>query len=256
MIVPVWIFYTLDFLVIIILSRLGIEAAPSLREVVRTFLCIDGYGWIIRVFVLLAIVTPPLIQLEKRVTNTYMYYGILIGIMFLTAYLSTLVKQRESFWVSDVWEGCILSLLGYIPPYLAGLRMRFATVKERFVFVLVFAIASIAIYIFPGIPFAPEQFKYPPQIPFIVYGIATSSLIWWCQPLLRLLTKSRLLVFIGQNTIWIYLYHVLLLLFVFKICKIWWMQYFIVYGCSVLIFIVQYYLSRKSNKVLNKYLVG
>lgn len=92
----------------------------------------------------------------------------------------------------------------------------------------------------------------------MVYGIAVSSLLWFCQSLLKALARSRIVVFIGQNTIWIYLYHVLFLLFVFRVCDIWRIQYIIVYGLSVSFVLIQYVLIQKTGPVKKfcKYLKG
>ena len=68
--IPVWLFYSLYFVVLYIGTRLnwGI-GIPSWGTIGRTFLCLEGYGWIIRVFVLITLVTPLLIKLEDRVKN-------------------------------------------------------------------------------------------------------------------------------------------------------------------------------------------
>ena len=79
------------------------------------------------------------------------------------------------------------------------------------------------------------------------------------QSLLRLLSRVRPLLFIGRNTIWIYLWHVLALAFVFMITDNWVLQYVIVYLTAVVLFLPQYFLAqraRKEGSSFAQYLIG
>lgn len=258
LIIPVWLFYSLYFVVLYIGTRLnwGI-GIPSWGTIGRTFLCLEGYGWIIRVFVLITLVTPLLIKLEDRVKNPLAFLAIIGGLIVLQEPLSQAFKETGDLLRKDLWEGCMLSLTGYIPAYLVGLRMRKAKMSEQFLYAALFSLATIIIFVIPAIPFDLEHFKRPPRFPFIVYGIAVSCLIWLCQPVLKELSKIRPCVFIGQNTIWIYLWHILILLFVFRIQVPWWAQYLIVLGGAITLFLPQFYLCKRHKlSVLSKYLVG
>ena len=257
--VPVWLFYTLYFLILYLGSRSGLCSFPSWQEIGRTYLCLDGYGWIIRIFLLVMLVSPLLVSLEQAVKNPALYLAIMTGFILLTALLVPVFKGRDGWLVKDLWEGCFLSLLGYIPAFMAGLRMKTAATRERVLFAVVFTAASLVIFLIPGIPFDLEYFKRPPQFPYITYGIAVSCLIWLCQPLLRLLSRVRPLLFIGRNTIWIYLWHVLALAFVFMITDNWVLQYVIVYLTAVVLFLPQYFLAqraRKEGSSFAQYLIG
>ena len=71
------------------------------------------------------------------------------------------------------------------------------------------------------------------------------------------LSSFRPIIFIGQNTIWIYLWHMPLVLVTNYLIKDWWLKYPIVFGVSFGIFYIQYILVKKTNnKLLNKYLLG
>ncbi len=256
--VPVWMFYSLYFVILYIGFRmnLGIEF-PSWRIIGRTFLCLDGYGWIIRVFVLIALVAPFLIKLEDKVRNPFIFLLITGGIILIQEPLSHMFNGNGSALHKDLWEGCLLSLTGYIPAFLVGLRMRNAKVREQLLFVTIFSLVTIIVFISPAIPFDLEYFKRPPRYPFIVYGIAVSCMIWFCQPFLKGLSKIRPCVFIGQNTIWIYLWHIFLLLVVFRIHVPWWIQYLIVFGGAITLFLPQYYWCKRHKLThISKYLAG
>ena len=256
--VPVWLFYALYFVILFIGARVGwgIEF-PSWVEIGRTFLCLEGYGWIIRVFVLIALVAPLLIKLEAKVKNPLAFLAIIAGLIAIQEPLSNAFNGTGEVLRKDVWEGCVLSLIGYIPAYLMGLRMRDAKVREQLLYLAIFSLATIIIFVIPAIPFDLEYFKRPPRFPFIVYGIAVSCLIWLCQPVLKELSKIRPCVFVGQNTIWIYLWHIIILLFVFRIQVPWWAQYLIVLGGAITLFLPQFFLCKQHRlSGLSKYLVG
>ena len=255
---PVWLFYTLYFAILWVLSRFSAAFSfPAWCEIGRTFLCLEGYGWIIRVFLLLMLVSPLLVRLEQRLTHPLAYLALIAGCLGLSAVLTPLF-QGDSFLVKDLWEGCVLYLVGYAPTYLAGLRMRYASRIEQIFYAAVFTLAALAYFLRPGVVFDLEAYKWPPQIPFMLYGMAVSCLLWLCRPILDVLAKLRPVVFIGQNTIWIYLWHVMALLFVFKITDTWPIQYCFVLGASVTIFFIQYQLVKNKPKTsfAHKYLLG
>lgn len=258
LLIPVWVFYTLYFSVLWVLSQVSTAFSfPAWSEIGRTYLCLEGYGWIIRVFLLLMLVSPLLVRVEQRLSHPLAYFAIIAGCLGLSAALTPLL-HGNSFLVKDLWEGCVLFLVGYAPAYMAGLRMRYASRIEQALYAAVFTLAALGCFLRPGVVFDLETYKWPPQVPFMLYGMAVSCLLWLCRPLSDALAKVRPVVFIGQNTIWIYLWHVMALAFVFKITDIWPFQYCIVFGASVTIFCIQYQLVKNKDKTsfAHKYLIG
>ncbi len=257
--VPVWLFYAFYFVLFFFFSKMipGIEI-PDQAEIVRSFLCLEGYGWIIRVFVLITLIAPLLIRLEQLLKNSASYLAVILGLLVLSAVCTPMFDGQDCWIVKDLWQGCILFLLGYTPAFMAGLRMRNAGWKEQLLYIGVFTLGTVVYFLRPGVSFDLEYFKWPPQYPFMLYGIAISCLIWRCQPLLKALSHIRPIVFIGQNTIWIYLWHVLALAFVFNITDIWPVQYCIVFGFSISVFLIQYQLVKNKPKTsfAHKYLIG
>ena len=258
LLIPVWLFYTLYFAVLWALSKVSAAFSfPTWSEIGRTYLCLEGYGWIIRVFLLLMLVSPLLVRLEQRLSHPLAYLALIASCLGLSAVLTPLF-HGDSFLVKDLWEGCVLFLIGYAPAYMAGLRMRNASRGEQALYAAVFTLAALAFFLRPGVDFDLETYKWPPQVPFMLYGMAISCLLWLCRPIPDALAKVRFTVFVGQNTIWIYLWHVMALAFVFKITDIWPVQYCIVFGVSITIFFIQYQLvkNKPKNSFAHKYLIG
>lgn len=258
LLIPVWLFYTLYFAVLWVLSQVSTEFSfPAWREIGRTYLCFEGYGWIIRVFLLLMLVSPLLVRLEQRLSHPLAYLALIAGCLGLSAIFTPLF-HGDSFLIMDLWEGCVLFLVGYAPAYLAGLRMRYAPRVEQTLYAAVFTLAALAFFLWPGVSFDLETYKWPPQVPFMLYGMAVSCLLWLFRPLPDALAKFRPVVFIGQNTIWIYLWHVMVLVFVYRITDRWPFQYCIVFGTALTIFFIQYQLVKNKPKAsfAHKYLIG
>ncbi len=258
LLIPVWLFYTLFFAVLWVLSQFSATYSfPTWSEIGRTYLCLEGYGWIIRVFLLLMLVSPLLVRLEQRLSNPLAYLTLIAGCLGLSAILTPLF-DGDSFLVKDLWEGCVLFLVGYAPAYMAGLRMRYASRIEQVIYAAVFTLATLACFLRPGVVFDLEACKWPPQVPFMLYGMAVSCLLWLCRPFPNALAKVRPAVFIGQNTIWIYLWHVMALVFVFRITDKWPVQYCLVFGASVIIFLIQFKIVNNKAKTsfAHRYLIG
>lgn len=78
---------------------------------------------------------------------------------------------------------------------------------------------------------------------------------WTIREYLKIL-NCKLIRFIGQNTVWIYLYHIPLVWL--PIDLNWALRYVIVYAVSILFFMFQYaiYIKLKDKYGVVKYLVG
>lgn len=102
-----------------------------------------------------------------------------------------------------------------------------------------------------------QGYKYPPQSYYLMYGLLMCSALWCLRRAFVKLFNNKYVLFIGKNTIWIYLYHILFL-FLTSIFPINWLaRYVIVYLFAVIITFVQY---RIASKYIGdracKYLIG
>lgn len=260
LVIPVWLFYTFYFLIEYIGYRAGIVSSfLETKQIVNTFLCIEGYGWIIRVFVLIMLVTPFISLLEEKVSDR-VFAIISIALISLHAILFPFYHAfSRPGLVQQIMDLTIPYLLGYVPAYMIGIMMRKASVWSKLIlgvsFLCVLGICC-SLQITNNGGFDIETFKWPPQLPFICYGVGVSCLLWALKKPLVLLSKWNVVVFIGQNTIWIYLWHILALSFIFRITNIWWFQYLIVYGFALFLCWVQNRISAFLPSDIGKYLKG
>lgn len=72
---PVWIFLTIYFTPILLLKVLGVDLGLTFRHIWGSYLFLDGIGfvWIIRVFLLIAMITPLLLRINNAMRNQYVF---------------------------------------------------------------------------------------------------------------------------------------------------------------------------------------
>lgn len=224
-----------------------------------------NYIWIIKVFLLIMLVTPLLVHLNNRLKLSW--FHILVGGLFL-------IQEGIVFFFSSFNPNTLLglflkesstSIVGYSIPFLLGLRVKSLNKDKALhmvVLVLVVLIAVFALYYANyGLPVdITPRFKYPPQFYFIVYGASVSVLLWGLRRYLEWAANSKLVLFIGRNTIWIYLWHIPFVYIANRFLDGWALKYLFVFMGAVTVFGIQYYivkkLSEKTQYTFCKYLLG
>ena len=251
LIVPVYIFLGIYFLINFILAQAGLCEQIAAKKIAGSFMLrlnpSIGYVWIIRIFLIVMLMTPLLIRLNDLVRRTWMFIALiallLVGQHFLIAWLKPL---KLGWFVNDY----LLYILGYSTLFLLGIRMKNATLPTQLLFtgLLAAAFACMAVDIGGGEKtwLQMQSFKYPPRLYYLLWGGAVSSLLWTTQRWWGRLLDLRPVKFIGQNTIWIYLWHIPLLSSpVLLPGESWGWRYASVYGMAVLIFSLQYFIVRR-----------
>lgn len=248
LVVPVYIFATAYILLNPLLSDLGLVMHYEPERIWGTYILrlnpTMGYVWIIRVFLIVMLLTPLLLKLEKLLEPGWSIYIVAALMLDLQDLLVEWLQPFRSVILVEDW---VLYVLAYPAAFLVGLRFRNASVKERLV-VLVFLIAAMIV---KGADVAGEygswatfqSFKYPPQSYFMLWGITISCFLWLTARWWSRILDNRLFIFIGRNTIWIYLWHIPFVNIVvggpFDGWNLVW-KYIFVYGAALCIYAVQY----------------
>lgn len=84
-----------------------------------------------------------------------------------------------------------------------------------------------------------NNYKYPPRLYFLCYGMAMSLICYLIVYSSSLLRKCRLFAFIGMNSIWIYLYHIPLIQITGLLGSPWYIRYIFVCILAVLLCQIQ-----------------
>lgn len=266
LIVPVWLFLILYLSSFYLFQDLFFsEQYLSARMIVRSFLLLDdsiGYVWIIRVFLLEMLITPPLVGFSRKIRSDV---GFLSFVLFLLLINQVVYQCSELFsdgFLKNAFVDLVVYGIAYSVPFAVGVRIKSANSKVGFLYagtlllmfiVLCYTCASVGnnpIGISLG-------YKYPPRPYYIVYGTFVSVVLWTTRSFWERLSRNKLTSFIGQNTIWIYLWHMPFALFATVFMNNWILRYVFVFSSALFLFWIQYNIIRKLNiSYLNKYLLG
>lgn len=266
LIFPVWIFLTIYFTPILLLKLLGIDLGLNFRHVYGSYLLLDGIGyvWIIRVFLLIALMTPLLIRINTLIKNNMnfvlCYSGLLVLYLFLTF-------CRIGYNI-DIIKDWLYYAIGYGFLFLLGLRIKSFGRRHEigllFIMTLIFITLSIIDIddqnytdsIFKHV----NDWKYPPVNIYLVYGIIMSILIYSLVYLVQRNKLNKFAQFVGCNSIWIYLWHIPFISITAKLEMMWLTRYIVVYLGALAIYYTQLsfikMIEKKKEYNIFKYLKG
>lgn len=256
LLVPVYVFVTAYILLNPVLSDLGLVMHYQPERIFGTYILrlqpTIGYVWIIRVFLIVMLMTPLLLKVEKLLKPGWCVY---VLAAFMLDFQDLLVEWLQPFRTVILVEDWILYAMAYPTVFLVGLRFRNASMKERLV-VMMFLVAAMVV---KGIGVAEEYgtwmrfqpFKYPPQSYFLLWGITVSCFLWTTSRWWARVLDNGLFTFIGRNTIWIYLWHIPFVNIVvggpFDGWALVW-KYVFVYWAALCVYAVQYTLVRLADR--------
>ena len=157
---PVWIFLSFYFLALWVFDPGNQELASN--TVITSYALLEGIGyvWVIRVFLLVALISPFVFSWHQNTANESKYYGALTAGFLL-------YELIRYFAIPYIWQGAgeiISAILLYVIPYgmlfAIGLRMANAAKNQLYVIAAVslgvFVITGMALSLING-EFIPTQ---------------------------------------------------------------------------------------------------
>lgn len=211
LILPAWTFLTLFFLMLFIYTLITSQKFPfSLKKLLTSYSLIWGIGyiWIIRVFFIIAILSPILYWLAKNTKRFLAQIGLVGVFLLLQKGLNTELTELSGTSKS-IFEQYGAVSFGYLLAALVGMWAVWQSKKENFLLFVCF----LALFLFtannqnlPSI----EDNKYPPTIYFISYGLAGSLALFWLasnQVIKQLLQKIPRVYWVSQHSLELYYWH-------------------------------------------------
>ena len=204
LLIPLYLFLTVYFLVMWLLSECGVVEWFAARKVVGTYLLrlkpSINYVWIFRVFLIVMLLTPPLLRLERAVRDDRGFIALLAALFGLQALLTGWLKPLHLGFLVDDW---LLYAVG------TWLRM--------------------------------QPYKYPPRVYFLLWGTTVSLLLWSLRKYWSPLLACRPALFIGRNTIWLYLWHIpFARLIKTSMTDVWWgFRFLLIYAIALMLCLIQ-----------------
>lgn len=236
LVVPVWAFLTLFYSIQYCFPYLfKVDYTQYPHIILSSYMLMDGFGyvWIIRIFLMIAILGPLCSNFIKNKWQLLLYYVIYEIVIHYSKNLFEPTVQR---YIDQFGSYS----LGFLLFFMLGAQYKDYTSKTKitlFMTCMVITILGMAYTIFYlDKPFDIGSLKYPPRSFYIYYAIIIFSIIFWIKPRLRNINVT-ILNFIGSSTIWIYLWHIL---FIFLInFKHWYLNWIIIIIFSMVLTYLQ-----------------
>ncbi len=266
-IIPMYLFIVPCYLLPLYLAQCFgiIRAGLTYENILGCFIFYQqgmGYIWIFKVFLLIGLVAPFIAKLNKKIQSDIIYFLIVVLIVIIQHFLCLFTKGLEHLTFAYViLDNYIVYLTGYLPFFMLGVRLKSLAGRKlrnwATIMVVIFG-GALCIYIYyHSFSINITGLKYPPQSYFIIYGCMVSVVLWGCKMLLRYVAKLNVCIFIGQNTNWIYLWHMPFVLLCNSFLDSWVLKLSIIWICALFMFVFQYKLVVKSqSRFCRKYLVG
>ncbi len=211
---PVWLFLSIYF-VAVYLTGFPI-ALPSTDVILSSFMLLEGIGyvWIIRVFLMVAMISPFLYRYSSATRSNRRYLlSLLIVYLLYEIFMSS---PLHGLLYSYMFENSILYVLPYSVVFALGLRLPDLDKKQL---IIIMAITLCVFACWAGIHWnqsgkfiGTQAFKYPPRSYYLTYAIFASTLAWHFSARLVTAIKSihalPVVLYIAQNSIWVYLWHI------------------------------------------------
>lgn len=214
---PAWITVSIILLCLFIGGKIvGPFSILNWRYVVHSYLLIDansiGAVWIVKVYLLIALLTPIIGYIEKKVDNSAILIG---GGYFTIIIFSFLVNVTPKCTFIQEY---VIYAVQYSIVALMGLRFVKRKKSGTILGIISFLILVICIIV-TGL-FEPSAFKYPPQIYYISYGLLCSVILYNTVNHLQ-----KYIIIEKQGVIWLSTHS-----FSIYICHIYYLWLFFVLG--------------------------
>lgn len=214
LVIPVWIFLTVYFIVLLLLQAKGIDLGLTKQDIWGSYILLGGIGyvWVIRVFLLVGFISPFVLKLNNLIKNNIIF--ILIYTILILCYL--VITFLHIGINNSIIKYIVLYAIGYAFLFLLGVRIKDFTKKDITILISIMLVVfgfmayidiTTATIITPTILHI-NDFKYPPTNIFLIYGIIMSVIIYFIVYSKKRTQLNSFVNFVGCNSIWIYLWHI------------------------------------------------
>lgn len=216
LVVPVWCFLIVFFSFIFVFTPRGFDNLIDPEMIISSF-ALNGFGylWVIRVFLIIAILSPFYVLVADKIKGVAVP-AVIIFLLLLSTLISVCIKNADYSLINLCFSDYIIPALSYGTAFVLGYSYVRASEKDMILSFFVFLAALILCALIQfswGSGFRwPQESKYPPTMYYILYSLTISIPLY-------LFVKYKLveningrykeaLLFLSSNTIWVYLWHI------------------------------------------------
>lgn len=219
LVIPTWVFLIVYFIIFNVanLFKGGQEINFTSTDYFFSFTFISGIGyvWIIRVYLLMAVIAPFIWAFAKRINGTFKGIFSFVVIVIINECFVMWLNTEESI-VKKMIEFTFGYITSYGVIYYAGIRVNCLKMKKEKLLELtiIFAVIFYILMVFFRFPMINEM-KYPPRLLYISYGMMVSLFILAMYGYMQKRFKGgnslcEYIVFFSKNTLTIYFIHIFL----------------------------------------------
>ncbi len=221
--VPAYITASFIFLICIPLCLIAKRDYPyTWVQILETFTFVGGrtggigYFWIVRIYLLMALIAPLLKAIDKKIRSSIAIFGIALGALALSQLIYILTWNKFGAVYDAILENLIMSTLAYGSIYLIGIRMQ-SKRDFKFIAFVGFLVMCAALVIVKFVIFEQKyivaNFKYPPQAEYVVISMTLALLVWLVvEFFFSHLQSARPVVWFSKQSFNIYLVHIAVLM--------------------------------------------
>lgn len=215
LLIPMWIFQTLYWLIFYKLET------PSLYTIIQSYALLDltPYTWIIRVFLILACLSPLLVRIANRLNHINII--LLIASQEILCYL----YAHNAILHIPVIRIFIRDYMLYVIPYsLFFVSAVFLKNVDRkiqiraIVFTAILLILATLYFLLGSDEWKTKYwlylYKFPPRYMYTLYGLFCVQLLYFFKEYYVVIGKSKLIRWISENSLWIYFWHIPLVTYI------------------------------------------
>ncbi|UTH00873.1 acyltransferase [Macrococcoides canis] len=213
LILPTWIFLTVFFSFFYILSITTNKEYFTLPQIIESYKMLGGIGflWIMKVFFIVALTSPLLLYISNRVKSHILYFT-LLALAYIIYHILYLQLDQVPMPFNKYYNLILLEGIGYSIVTAIGIRLLLlgSTSYRAMTIISIILYATLALYY----QFEPIQnFKYPPHLYYISYGMMMTLLMYRLLDIKPLHDKlnNLFIQFISKHSLWLYFWHILTL---------------------------------------------
>ena len=218
LIIPTWIFLAFFFISYFLVMLKTGGSYPFTKEIIiESFAFIGGIGfvWILKIYILLALITPIAVKINNNIRKNSLYFSILVASYIFYELIIFISPPMRSELELLIFNDIIFSFIPYSILYLFGFRM--AQVKNKYLLFsslvsLIIFISLVFIKFNATGGFVPTQeFKYPPTLYYLSYAFFSLNIIYLACTSVKIANAktSELIIWLSSNSLWVYLWHIM-----------------------------------------------
>lgn len=254
LVIPTWIFLLIFFSLFFLISiGLHQEYYFSLSQIISSFMLLSGIGyvWIMRVFFIIALVSPFLLYISKRIRSNTVYLLLIVICLIMQLVFLYIYSNSNGVFAKGL-EYIILPGLGYSIVAAIGIRLKMLNFKSLIIYTLSFFIIFI-LFLFLNEYQSTQLDKYPPGVYYLSYGVLSSLFIYIIlhfKPFFKVF-DWKIVYFISNNSLWLYFWHIIpvQVIFIFGLDKTiadnFFIRFFFIFSVAIAITYIHFRLKKK-----------